>query len=207
MSEYVADFETTVDENDLRVWASAMVRIGTSEVVYTNNLDDFMHRLIPWSTVYFHNLKFDGEFILNWLFEHGYKFVDLKKGEKLKEGEFTTLISDSNVWYTMKVYINGGDVTFIDSLKIIPLSVDKIAKAFGLKISKLKINYKATRKIGHELTQKEMEYIANDVLIVAEALKLFHEQNLTKITMGGNAFNDFKSIIGKRRFRQFIPTT
>lgn len=206
MREFVADFETTTDKFDLRVWASATVEIGTENVVFTTNINDFMHNLIPNSTVYFHNLKFDGEFILNWLFENGYEHVTLEsKRDKLKKNQFTTLISDTITWYTMRVFINGGEVTFIDSLKIIPLSVDKIAKAYGLKISKLKIKYDAYRSPTHKLTQWEKEYIKNDVLIVAKGLEIIHSHGLNKITAGSNAFEDFKKIVGKERFKQVFP--
>ena len=44
-----------------------------------------------------------------------------------------------------------------DSLKIINMSVDAIAKTYGLPISKLKIDYKQERPKGHELTPEEKE--------------------------------------------------
>ena len=68
----MADFETTTDPEDVRVWAGCAVDIDTLEVVHIgNNLDSFMEFLSNKNSVcYFHNLKFDGEFILHWLFTH-----------------------------------------------------------------------------------------------------------------------------------------
>ena len=83
----------------------------------------------------------------------------------------------------MTIYFYKGNkkvkkVTFIDSLKIIPFSVEEIAKSFNLPISKLKIDYNEYREIGHILSVEEKEYIKNDVLIVAKALKtIFDEEN------------------------------
>jgi hypothetical protein len=51
----------------------------------------------------------------------------------------------------------------------------------------------------------EQEYIKNDVLIVAKALKTLFDDNLTKMTQGSNALNDFKEIIGKKKFEHYFP--
>ena len=72
--------------------------------------------------------------------------------------------------------------TFNDSLKIIPFSVDAIAKSFNLPISKLSIDYNLPREKGHILTSEENEYIKNDVLIVAKALKVLFDEDLKKMT-------------------------
>ena len=81
--KYAADFETTTREEDCRVWAWALCKIGQSEQVETGtSLDHFMARLARKKenmTVYFHNLKFDGEFILYWLFRNGFRHVEDKK--------------------------------------------------------------------------------------------------------------------------------
>ena len=43
MKCFTADFETTTDENDCRVWAYAISEIGNPDnFIYGNNLDDFM---------------------------------------------------------------------------------------------------------------------------------------------------------------------
>lgn len=114
-------------------------------------------------------------------------------------------------FYQITLYYKKGNkevhkTTFIDSLKIIPFSVDETAKAFNLPISKLKINYKEEREIGHILTSKEREYIKNDVLIMAKALKIIFDQNLTKMTRASNALADFKDGIGFNKFSHYFPT-
>lgn len=96
-------------------------------------------------------------------------------------------------------------VTFYDSLKIIPFSVDQIAKSFNLPISKLKIDYKKERPKGHRLSLDERKYITNDVLIVAKALKVLFDEDLQKMTQGSNALNDFKQILTKSKFLHYFP--
>ena len=96
-------------------------------------------------------------------------------------------------------------VTFYDSLKVFGMSVDEVAKAFGLPISKLSIDYNAARPVGHELTQEEKDYIRNDVEIIARALNIMFEQDLNKMTIGSSALNWYKGHIGKESFEINFP--
>ena len=96
-------------------------------------------------------------------------------------------------------------VTFLDSLKILNFSVETIAKTFHLEISKLELDYNKPREIGHILTDFEKEYIKNDVLIVAEALKILFDENLTKMTQASNAMYDYKNIVKQNKFEHYFP--
>ena len=136
----VADFETTTDPNDCRVWASCMYDIEDKKIVHlSNNIDDFMEVLRVSSKslildVYFHNLKFDGEFILWWLYENGYRYDDTLSSAK----SFRCLITDTGQFYQLEIRFykkkTSSIVTIFDSLKIIPLKVEQMAKAFSYKI-------------------------------------------------------------------------
>ena len=206
-----SDFETTTNELDCRVWAWAVCEIGNPKYFeYGNTIDSFFEFMEKSknSTFYFHNLKFDGEFILVYLFEHGFKHVTDKKFAESKT--FTTLISDTGQFYSIKIYFKKegkttNAVTIIDSLKILPFSVSQIAKGFNLPISKLEIDYKEDRPVGHELTHQEVDYIRNDVDIVARALNVLFEQGLDKMTQASNAFFDYKRTVGTKNFERWFP--
>ena len=65
---YVADFETTTNADDCRVWAWGLCEIGNiSNFIYGNDISTFFEKVKELSkqqeTIYFHNLKFDGEFL------------------------------------------------------------------------------------------------------------------------------------------------
>lgn len=208
---YTADFETTTDPADCRVWAYGICEIGNPDnFQYGNSIDGFME----WAkkekkvTTYFHNLKFDGEFILCWLFEHGFKLVVDRRD--LTDNTFTTLISDKGQFYSMEICFKRRgkereSLMIYDSLKILPFSVDAIAKGFNLPIRKLEIDYHETREKGHELTQQEIDYLRNDVDIVARALNTLFEQGLTKMTQGSNALYDYKQTVGTKNFNKWFP--
>ena len=204
----MADFETTTDPKDCRVWAGCAVDIDNLNVVFLGTtLDGFMEFLSNKNTVcYFHNLKFDGEFILHWLFTHGYRYSDSKKDKT-----FQTLITDDGLFYSITVIFRRHKskkyekVVFYDSLKKLPFKVSVIAKAFELQQSKGSIDYRATRPVGYELTDVEKEYIITDCQIVAEALKIQLEQGLKKMTNASDALNGYKTIIGKDKFVKRFP--
>lgn len=204
----MADFETTVDPADVRVWAGCAVDIEALEVVYIgHDLDSFMEYLQDKNTVcYFHNLKFDGEFILHWLFTHGFKYSEQRKNKT-----FQCLITDDGLFYSIEVVFEKlknktyKKVVFYDSLKKLPFKVAVIAKAFELSMSKGEIDYKAPRPVGYEMTPEEKDYIIRDCKIVAEALKIQFEQGLKKMTNASDALNGYKSIIGKSKFEKWFP--
>lgn len=206
-----ADFETTTQTEDCRVWAFAICEVDNpNNFIYGNSMDGFFEILKNHigDNFYFHNLKFDGEFIIHYLFTHGWIFNEDEK--KLKKNQFTTLISDKGMFYSMKLCfdVKGNRKKYVniyDSLKIIPFSVEQVAKTFGLPISKLEIDYNEYREPGHTLTENEVEYIKNDVRIMAMALKVLFNQGLNKMTQGGNALNDYKIITGKKNFDRYFP--
>lgn len=211
MRKFTADFETNIDELDCRVWAYSLCEIGnTDNFIYGNNIEDF----IKWCAdknenyvLYFHNLKFDGEYIFSYLLNNGFTCIKDKKDREDKT--FTTLISDTGQFYSIEIFFEASNpkhvnkVTIYDSLKILNFSVDMIAKDFNLPIRKLEIDYKEVREEGHILTESEIDYIRNDVEIMARALKIMFDENLTKMTIGSDALSNYKDI--NKNFTKYFP--
>lgn len=208
-AQYVGDFETTTDPDDVRVWASCLVDIDTSETSFIGNDIESMFNFLKTrnSIVYFHNLKFDGEFIISYLLRNGYKYSDR---DVKRAKTFESLITDGGVFYSITVYFavenkSYKKVVFYDSLKKLPFKVSVIAKAFNLKDEKLTIDYNAPRPVGHVLTKEEEDYIVADCRIVAQALKIQFEQGLKKMTNASDALTGYKSIKGRLNFERLFP--
>ena len=127
-----------------------------------------------------------GSFILNWLLENNFKYVKDKK--EAESNTFSTLISDTGLFCQITIwFFKKGKMVkkaiFYDSLKIIPMSVKAISKAFNLEETKLQIDYNKERaRENYVLTDEEKEYIKNDVVIVAKALNTLFKEELTKMT-------------------------
>ena len=218
MKKYMCDFETSTeawlerDNGVARVWAACICTIEEEPKVIslTNNIDDFMIALEGLGNVecYFHNLKYDGEYILSWLFKNNFVYDERGK----KERSFNCIISDVGQWYSIEITYKKYNkrlkrVRIYDSLKKLPLKVSRIAKTFNLPISKLEIDYDEYRPVGYELTDHEKEYVTNDCLIVAKALFIQFSKDLKKMTIGSDALTNFKATVGgKKGFKYLFPT-
>lgn len=215
MRSFVADFETTTKEDDCRVWAWAVCEVGNREnVIIGNTLDSFMEWCRSHKDnvkVFFHNLKFDGQWLIWWALKNDFEYVEDPKDRKTHS--FTTMISDMGMYYSIElVYYrhkkNLKNITFQDSLKLIPMSVEGIAKALHLPIQKGEIDYKAHDDLpeGSPISQEEEEYIKHDVQIVAYALEYFLSQGMDKMTVAACALAEYKRTLTKFAFKDFYPT-
>ena len=212
MQKFTADFETaTWLSDETYVWAWAVCEIGNPDnIIIDNNIDSFIKFCEdhPNTVLYFHNLKFDGEFIISYLFNNGFEYI--KDRKEKRDRTFSTLISDMGLFYQMEIYFSVKEkrckkVTILDSLKILNMSVEQVAKSFGLPISKLELDYDTPRERGYILKDYEKDYITNDVKIMALALDTLFKQELTYMTAGSNALHDFKKTHTIWKFDRMFP--
>lgn len=217
--EWIGDFETTSAERKKvdgtsQVWACGLCEVGNPEnTVILKTMKEFLEwceKRPDNDKVYFHNLRFDGNFIVQYLLRTGYKFAGTPQEKETRS--FTTMISDKGLWYQIEVFflIKGKKVkkvTIQDSLKLIPLSVRAIAKSFQLPIRKGSIDYGAHDFLpeGSPLTPDEEEYLLHDIQIVEHAVNFFKNQGLTKMTIGSCALEEFKKLISKKWFKMYFP--
>lgn len=224
---FAADFETTVSTNietqeETRVWAAGFTNIlndDEDKVRTFTNIRDFMINLVnlPYSriTCYFHNLKFDGAFIINYLIynsklKQGFKTKETKYGFKktkdLRNSEFTYMISEMGTWYGIELRYNNKLILFKDSLKLLPFPLRKIGESFKTKHQKLEMEYSGERGPGYLMTKDEEKYLKNDILVLAEALKMFIvDDDNKKSTIASCALSKYKKMIGNDEFKKLFP--
>lgn len=204
MIRYTADFETTTEPETAHVWSWESCVVGAPDNFCRGiDIESFIEYCsLEDRIIYFHNLKFDSSYILSYLLTHGYSWSN-KRG--LKKREFSTLISNMGQFYSVTVCFGDTTTTFYDSLKLIRLSVEQIAKAYGLTFRKLEIDYDKPRPEGYIPTDEEWEYQHADVAIMSQALHILFTEGLDKITQGSNALWDYKEIIGKKNFKRWFP--
>lgn len=192
---FVADFETKNEDfyNEhgfTEVWLYAISNPQGEIVNYGENIEQFLDyccKELNNCVVYFHNLRFDGSFILSYIIKKKYRFlekIDYNSGKS-----YTTLISEEGQFYSIKVHFKRGvTVEFNDSLKIIPFPVKTIAKAFNLPMEKEKIDY------GNYIVNEDtLKYVFNDVKIVALALRQLKENGFCGMTAASSAYKWYMS--------------
>lgn len=234
--EFAADFETTVydGQTETEVWSAAYIElVEDSEPVVRGSIDEFMKDLFDMQVdvdVYFHNLKFDGSFILNYLFRKKFRhavydslgddkkvkpkkdsrFVNFLDDDEMPPRSFKYLISSDGLWYsiTVKMYSPKTThyvyITFKDSLKKMPFSLKQIGKAFGTQHQKLEMDYKGMRYAGCNISDEERKYIENDVYVLKEAMMFLKDKGLNKMTIGSDCLAEFKSSVDRTDYRNWF---
>ena len=221
---FVGDFETTVYKGQVNteVWASASVELFKEEPVKIfHSIEEQFNYFISLKTniiVYYHNLKFDGAFWLSYLLvDLGYKQaytplneelteVEWLKEKDMKNKSFKYSISDKGMWYSIVIKVNNHFIELRDSLKLLPFSVKRIGESFGTKHKKLDMEYTGFRYAGCEITEEEQKYIANDVLVVKEALEIMFNEGHNKLTIGSCCLEEYKKIFGKDDYDLMFPS-
>jgi len=214
--KYACDFETTTDLDDCRVWAYGYMEIGNEENYHIGtDMDEFMEWVQQSNAnLYFHNLRFDGEFIVNWLLHNGYEHND--SGRAMT---FDTVISSMGQWYMIDIcygYTGGKGKSkpkkkhtiIYDSLKKLPFPVATVGKAFNLPVLKLEQEqefYTRFREVGHKLTDEEIAYVKNDIEVIAKALEIQFKQGMDSITAGSDSLKGFKNVITRKQFEKLFP--
>jgi hypothetical protein len=211
---FSCDFETTVYEGQqsTEVWASACVELFTEDVKILHSIDEtfeYFKSLKSNIIAYYHNLKFDGSFWLSYLITEkhfaqaytsiGDKDTDIEwKHEKdMLPNTFKYSISEQGQWYSIIIRVGKYFIEIRDSLKLLPFSVKRIGESFGTKHKKLEMEYKGFRYAGCEITEEEKKYIANDVLVVKEALEIMFTEGHKKLTIGSCCLDEYKRICKK----------
>ena len=219
---FACDFETTVykGQQHTEVWSSACVELNTEDVKIFHSIEEQFNYFTSLNCNicgYYHNLKFDGSFWLSYLlidlgFEQAYDdltsdgvVVRWKETKEMKNKSFKYSISEMGQWYYIIIKINNHIIELRDSLKLLPFSLKKIGKSFKTKHQKLEMEYTGFRYAGCPISDDEKEYIANDVLVLKEALEIIFSEGHNKLTIGSCCLAEYKKIIGEYKYAEMFP--
>ena len=229
---YACDFETTVYKNQVNteVWSAACVELFTEDVKIFHSIDEQFNYFSSLKTnvlAYYHNLKFDGAFWLSYLLvDLGYKQAAVKKSTgtddfsledaandfawdeewDMPSKSFQYSISDMGQWYRIIIKLsNGYYIEIRDSLKLLPFTLKRIGESFKTKHQKLEMEYEGFRYAGCEISESEKKYIANDVLVLKEALEIMFEQKHSKMTIGSCCLAEFKRTLTVAEYAMYFP--
>lgn len=222
---FAADFETTVYKGQERtdVWSSAFSELftETEDVTIHHSIKEtynYFSTLKEDVIAYYHNLKFDGAFWLDFLMnELGYTtaLTEVQSGEhkaekwvdnkNMKPKTLKCCISSMGQWYTITIKTEKNIIELRDSLKLLPFTLARIGKSFKLKHQKLEMEYDGFRFPGCEITEEEKAYIENDVLVLREALEFMFSEGHDKLTIGACCLSEFVKGYGKEDYDSIFP--
>lgn len=224
---FATDFETTVytGQSTTEVWSAAFAEVGTAKPgIILHSLQeqfDFLSGLRCNAILYYHNLKFDGSFLLDYflrrddfsqanILDEQENIIGLKRDKSLDNNEFTYTISSLGQWYTFAYKYKGKLIVIKDSLKLIPFSLADAGKAFNTKHRKLDMEYVGYRYAGCPIYPKEKEYILNDVYVLRECLEYMFSAGYNRLTVGSCCLAEFKTTLKElmgsaKAYRNIFP--
>ena len=218
---FACDFETTVYDNQDRtdVWSSCLCELGEGNTPIIHgcigDTYNYFESLNCDIEAYYHNLRFDGRFWLYYLL-HDLQYKQAYTGEPphhiewldtddMPRKSFKYLISRMGQWYTLTVRLNNGCyLTLKDSMKLFPFKLEDVAKGFKTQHQKLTMEYKGFRYPNCPISDKEKEYIFNDVYVLKEALEIFFSDNPKKLTIGSCCLAKYKKLMSGE-WKQLFP--
>jgi hypothetical protein len=210
---YAIDKETGMEIKNQKVWLAGFKNLSTMKTTTFTTLEDFMSTILArgdnQNTEYaFHNLKFDGSYIIPWLLTHNYT-VSIGKPTA---GEFSVLVDERNAWYSITIQVTKRRrVLLWDCLKLFPCALEYLHEVYSTPTKKIHEDsafYTDIRPEGYTPNQREMSYFENDLQVLAETLNIHIELYglQFKKTQAGQAFYNFEKTFKAWKFR-FPPIT
>ena len=194
---YCADFETTSYqqyqvEGRTRVYLWKLMGVDNLIDQIGIDIESFINFIISLgsSDIYFHNLSFDGEFILWYILENGYQYDEEIKGDKT----FKSIIDERGSIYSITIRHNQKCITELKcSYKLFPKSIADIGKLVGIEKLNETHDYNEIKNYHSidELPEEEIKYITNDVRIMVELIKYLQEKGVKGITMSTSAYKNW----------------
>lgn len=223
---YACDFETLTTKSkfyqetkETKVWLAYAKRFHPNgldqqeDEILTVTIEEFFEEF--WkrkesATLFFHNLKWDGEFIKWYLVRNGYEYYTEIPKRKQRKG-FTIIEDDKNIYFinVFKPVRKGKSIVLIQlyircSLNLLTISIEKLGKIYGV-AEKQKVDYfvDGWSKL-EDVPQIYIDYIKTDVEIMIPPLQQFNKvfkirkgnrelEGLCKLTISSTALNVFKS--------------
>ena len=195
LKTYCADFETTSFEQykvegQTKVYLWKLMGVDDDTDVMGIDMESFISTIAELGDciIYFHNLSFDGEFILWWLLENGYEYSD-----DYKEKTFCSIIDDTGSIYGITIQPNKNVIDIRCSYKLFPKSIKDIGEMVGIEKLNETHDYNEIKHYNsiEELTEEEVKYITNDVRIMVALIKYLQSVGIKGITMSSSAYKNW----------------
>ena len=195
---YCADFETTSNnqyqvEGETKVYLWRILGVDNLIDQIGISMDSFMSFIagLGDGVIYFHNLSFDGEFIIWHLLENNYTY-----DEELKAvNTFRSIIDETGSIYSISVKHSNNAVTeFRCSYKLFPKSIKDIGEMVGIQKLNETHDYNEIKHYNsiEELTEEEVKYITNDVRIMVELIRYLQSKDIKGLIMSSSAYKNWQ---------------
>lgn len=188
---WVADFETTTEQDYredgyVRVYLWHARHLPDDRTASGTDIASFIDFASKRNVrmVWFHNLKFDGSFILNHILDSSWEWAE--KQDRTKP-TYDHIVTDTGQWMELTLRFGRHVCTFRDSAKKFPgFSLEEVARTYGIK-GKTSLDTHIRRGPDHVVTPEEVERVENDTRILRTAMCDLYARGMTAMTMASDA--------------------
>lgn len=189
--QIVQDFETGHDESYSNVWVylAGMQVLGEDIKVYKSieswftGLERAVFGYRCQADVWFHNISFDGDYILNYLSSRG---IEFKTKQQQSLYSITINLHKGSRKYT---------VEFRDTYALLHRSIETIGKAIG--IPKLDSEYKQYPPECDYIPEREITYLKRDVEVLASMVSKLVLYQIDQQTAAGYGLREIKRSLAR----------
>lgn len=178
------------------------------------NMIDFFNAIVEMTykehhkkaLVYFHNLKYDGSYILNWLLQHHWKQtlkIDPKTKLAVINRKQFVLLQSGGKFFNLQIFWRGIKITFLDSAKIFVTSLASLGDELNFKKLSNTVDYsKFEIRKNHKYPKKWITYLKRDCEILAKYLNFFFQteqksNSIKRQTIGSIAYSYIRKIVNE----------
>lgn len=203
---WFADFETDNYNNSARVYLGYIERLDNNDGCLFLTIDEMINYLVNYQTrkthvIYFHNLSWDGEFIIWWLIDNGYEPQLTKVSKSNQFREKTDWLGKRSEIY---VNVKGCRILFLCSYKMWPFKAEKIGESLGYPKLKIEHNLGRFYKNINEIPDNVIDYVKRDVLIIKKKYIEYSKNYEVKKTASSSSWNNFKKWYEDRYSKQIF---
>lgn len=173
---YGSDFETNPPKDGVvNVWLWAIVRASDGKYIVGESIEEWYEYAMKLTGIIcFHNLKFDGRFILDYLVRNNLPWCPEKS------------VIDAEMHIPYRIALKD-DLYIQDTMRVHAGKLDKVAKSYGLEGKKEASDFTVFHEYGNA-SEKDIEYVLQDANIVAQILRMDCIENDGYIPMTGAGF-------------------
>lgn len=184
---YGSDFETNIPKDGkVNVWLWSIVRASDLTYICGESIEEWYNEIMKLTgIVCFHNLKFDGQFIMDYLIRNNIPF----------DREHTIIDAEMHIPYRIALK---EDLFIQDTMRVHNGKLEKVAESYGIDGKSKPADFTKYHEYG-SATDEEIEYVIQDSRIVAQILKMDCETNdgYIPLTAAGYAKRQFVNYLKK----------
>ena len=166
---------------------------------------------VPVTNIYVHDLKKEGNTLLSYLLNTGFRENSKKDGVGVECWLYTpnsmrsVISDDTGEFYMLGVRLEDRVIIFKNLSTLIPANIEDIERDFHTILKLLPLENKEEKKAGDPLSLQEKESMLHKCMVLGETLYFLFLHYVNGLTIGSTSLGIYKRGIGIQTFEKLFP--